>query len=67
LGTLIAWATEASARVADGTAWDTAILEAAELTAIPYACPRLADGRLEAPAVQMLREQIGALLVEHNV
>ena len=67
LGTLINWATEARALVADGVAWTTALLAAADITAIPFACPRLADGRIEVPAAQMLREQIAALVQDHHL
>lgn len=65
LGTLINWAAEARALVDDGTPWADALRTAADLTAIPFACPRLADGRIEVPAAQMLREHLDTLIRDH--
>ena len=65
LGTLINWAAEARALVDDGTTWSDALRTAADLTAIPFACPRLADGRIEVPAAQMLREHLDTLIRDH--
>jgi nitric oxide reductase NorQ protein len=67
LGTLINWAIEAQALVMEGASWSTAVRDTAEITAIPFACPRLADGRLEAPAAQMLREHIATLIRDHHL
>jgi hypothetical protein len=48
----------AAVLVMDGDTWPHALCDAAEYTAIPFACPRLADGRLEPPAVNVLRTEI---------
>lgn len=61
LGTCVTWATEARELMREGgtgMGWGEAVLAAAELTAIPFACPRDTDGYLEAPSAQSLREQI---------
>ena len=58
LGVLLDWGQEAQALVDDGTSWPHALGDAAEYTCIPFACPRLADGRLEPPAVNVLRTEI---------
>jgi MoxR-like ATPase len=58
LGTCVTWASEARALAAEGLDWAEAVLTAAELTAIPFACPRDTDGYLEAPSAQALRDQI---------
>ncbi|HLV99418.1 MAG TPA: MoxR family ATPase [Ktedonobacterales bacterium] len=58
LGVLLDWGQEALALVEDGTPWPQALTDAAEYTVIPFACPRLADGRLEPPAVNMLRAEV---------
>jgi MoxR-like ATPase len=59
LGTCVTWATEARVLMREGgLSWGEAVIAAAELTAIPFACPRDTDGYLEAPSAQSLREQI---------
>jgi hypothetical protein len=59
LGTCVTWATEARELVREGgLGWGEAVVSAAELAAIPFACPRDTDGYLEAPSAQSLREQI---------
>jgi hypothetical protein len=59
LGTCVTWATEARELVREGgLGWGEAVIAAAELTVIPFACPRDTDGYLEAPSAQSLREQI---------
>lgn len=58
LGVLLDWGQEARARFEDGETWPRALAAAAEYTAIPFSCPRLADGRLEPPAVNVLRTEI---------
>jgi len=58
LGVLLDWGQEAQALVNDGTLWPQALVDAARYTALPFCCPRLSDGRLEPPAVNMLRSEI---------
>ncbi|HEV2238957.1 MAG TPA: MoxR family ATPase [Ktedonobacterales bacterium] len=58
LGTCATWAIEARELVAEGVSWAQAVMSAAEVTAIPFACPRDSDGYLEAPSAQSLRDQI---------
>ena len=58
LGVLLDWGQEAQALADDGTPWPQALVDAAKYTAIPFCCPRLSDGRLEPPAVNMLRSEI---------
>jgi MoxR-like ATPase len=58
IGTLLNWATEAKAMVAEGMKWPQAIIDAAQITAIPYCTPRMSDGTLEQPALKLLTEEI---------
>jgi MoxR-like ATPase len=58
LGTLMNWALEARSLVDDGLSWEAAVRVAANLTIVPFACPRLPDGAIEQPAAQVLRDEI---------
>jgi MoxR-like ATPase len=60
LGTLLNWALEARSLVDEGRTWDAAVVEAASLTIVPFACPRLPDGTIEQPAAHVLRDEIHA-------
>jgi nitric oxide reductase NorQ protein len=63
LGVLTAWADEAASLVRDaGLAWSDAVTAAAELCAVPFASPRDASGRLDAPAAASLREEVARAL-----
>jgi len=61
VGTLLNWVRAANDLVAEGATWTRSLVAAAEMTVIPYACPRLGDGRLEVPAARILRDEVRRL------